>query len=139
MPGQNTIAKTRRESLNLRFDLIRHIPAAVEWSMAVRPKRVLATRGARFIEQTLLRNQHKRAFGDVPAHNLPFGRSDFVNAATEMNCSCATTSFGFPRNGFVERVIDFENSRRVPERFQPTAISGRQFFTGDTQKFPNGN
>src|SRR5213082_4262992 len=96
MAGQNTIAKTRRESLNLRFNLIRHIRAAVERNMAVRPERVLTTRRARFIEQTLLRDQHERALGNFSTRNLAFRRRDFVNAPTEMNCSCATASFGFP-------------------------------------------
>jgi hypothetical protein len=96
--GENAIAKAGRESLNLRFDLIRHIRIAVEWNMAVRPKRVLTTRCARFIEETLLRNKHERALGNISARNLAFRHRDFVNAATEMNRSRATTRFSFPWN-----------------------------------------
>ena len=79
MAGENTIAKTGCESLDLRFDLIRHIRAAAERNMAVRPERVLTTRRARFIEQTLLRDQHERALGNFSTHNLAFRRRDFVN------------------------------------------------------------
>ena len=111
--GENAIAKTGRESLNLRFDLIRHIRTAVEWNMAVRPERVLTTRRARFIEETLLRDQHERALGNFSTHNLAFRRRNFVYAATEMNCSCATANFGFPWDRLTQRIIDFENSRRV--------------------------
>src|SRR5882724_10303618 len=113
MAGENTVAKTGRESLDLRFDLIRHIRAAAERNMAVRPKRVLTTRRARFIEQTLLRDQYEWALGNFSMHNLAFRRRDFVNASPEMNCSCATASFGFPWDRLTQRIIDFENSRRV--------------------------
>ena len=78
--GEDAIAKTGRESLDLRFDLIRHIRAAVERNMTVRPERVLATRRSRFIEQTLLRDQHKRTLGNFSARNLAFRRRNFVHA-----------------------------------------------------------
>src|SRR5882757_5911549 len=113
MAGENTIAKTGRESLDLRFDLIRHIRAAAERNMAVRPERVLTMRRTRFVEQTLLRDQHERALGNFSTHNAAFRRRNFVYAATEMNCSCAPASFGFPWNWLTQRIIDFENSRRV--------------------------
>src|SRR5262249_8488050 len=113
MAGENTIAKTGRESLDLRFDLPRHIRAATEWNMAIRPERMLTTRRARFVEQTLLRNQHERALRNFSARNLAFCRRDFVNVTAEMNCSCARASFGFPWDRLTQRIIDFENSRRM--------------------------
>src|SRR5262245_44080368 len=113
MAGQNTIAKTRRESLNLRLDLIRHIRAEVERDMAVRPKRMLTTGCARLVEQTLLCDEHERTLGNSSTGNRTFRLSNFVYAATEMNCSRATASFGFPWNRRAQRIIDFENSRRV--------------------------
>src|ERR1700745_4222315 len=113
MPGEDAIAETRSESLDLRFNLIRHIRGAVERDMAVRPEGGLTTRGARFIEQTLLRDQHERALGNFSAHNLAFCRRNFVNAATEMNCPCATATFAFPWDRLTQRVIDLENTRPV--------------------------
>ena len=111
--GADAIAETRRKSFDLRFDLIRHIRAAAERNMAVRPERVLTMRRARFIEQTLLCDQHERALGNFSTHNLAFRRRDFANIPPEMNCSCATASFGFPWDRLTQRIIDFENSRRV--------------------------
>ena len=113
MAGENAIAETGSESLDLRFNVLRHIDVAVEWNMAVRPERVLTTRRARFIEQTLLRDQHKRALGNFSARNLAFRRRDFIDAAAEMNCACATAGFRFPWDRLTQRIIDFENSRRV--------------------------
>src|SRR4029453_15335063 len=113
MPGDNTIAKTGCESLDLRFDLIRHIRAAVERNVAVSPERVLTRRRARFIEHTFLREQPQPTLGNFSTRNIAFGRRNFVNAAAEMNCACATTSFGFPWDRLTQRIIDFENSRRV--------------------------
>src|SRR5437773_2541344 len=66
-------------------------------------------------------------------------RRDFVHPAAEMNRARPTTRFGFPRNRFTQRVIDFENTGRVSKRPQPPAISRRQLFTGDSQKFPDRN
>src|SRR4030095_12017091 len=113
MPGDNTIAKTGCESLDLRFDLIRHTRAAVERNVAVSPERVLTRRRARFIEHTLFADHHERTPGIFPARNIAFGRRNFVNAVAEMNRACATTSFGFPWDRLTQRIIDFENSRRV--------------------------
>ena len=56
-----------------------------------------------------------------------------------MNCSCATTSFGFPWDRLTQRIIDFENARRVSKLFQSAAISRRQFLASDSQKFPDRN
>jgi hypothetical protein len=113
MAGEDAIAETGRESLDLRFDLIRHIRAAAERNMTVRPERVLTTRRSRFIEQTLLRDQHKRPLGAFSARNLAFRSRNFIHAAAEMNCSCATAGFRFPRDRLIQRIIDFENSRRM--------------------------
>jgi len=113
--GENAIAKAGRESLNLRFDLIRHIRTAVEWNMAIRPKRVLITRCARFIEETLLRDQHERALRNFSARNLALRCRAFVNAATEMNRSRTATCFGFPWDGLAQGIINLKNPRRVSE------------------------
>ena len=139
MTREYTIAKTGRESLDLRFDLVRHIGAAAERNMAVCPERVLTTRRSRFIEQTLLRDQHKRAFGNFSTHDLAFRRRDFANIPPEMNCPCATASFGFPWDRLTQRVIDLENTRPMSKRFQLAAISRWQLFTGDSQKLPDRN
>src|SRR5260370_11603714 len=129
MAGKDAIAETRSESLDLRFNLIRHIRGAVERNRAVRPERVLTTRGARFIEQALLRDQHERALGNFSAHNLAFRRRNFVNAATEMNCPCVAASFGFPWDRLTQRVIDLQNTTPVPTHFHLTAIPRWKLFT----------
>src|SRR5512132_2401274 len=110
MAGQNTIAKTGSESLDLRLDALRHVELAVEGNMAVRPERVLTTRRSRFIEQTLLRDQHERALGNFSAQNFAFRRRNFIDCAAEMNCACATAGFRFPWDRLTQRIIDFENS-----------------------------
>ena len=116
MASENAIAKTGSESLDLPFDLTRHIRTAVERNMAGRPERVLTTRGARVSSNKLCcaTNTNGRS-GIFPAHNLAFCRRDFVYAAAEMNCACATASFRFPRDRLTQRIIDFENSRRMPK------------------------
>src|SRR5512132_2811362 len=111
--GNHAIAKTGRESLDLRLNALRHVHLAVEWNMAVRPKRVLPARGASFVKKTLLRDQHEGTFGNFPARDVALSCGDFIDAASEMNCACATARFRFPWNRLTQRIIDFENSRRV--------------------------
>src|SRR5215211_1174409 len=113
MASEDGITETGRESFDLRFNLMRHIRGAVERNMAVRPERVLTARRACFIEHTLLRNQHEWARGNFSTRNLAFVRRDFVNTPSDMNCPRAPASFGFPWDRLTQRIIDFENSRRV--------------------------
>ena len=78
--GENAIAKTGRESLDLRFDLIRHIRAAVEWNMAVSPERVL-TSGARVSSNKLCcATSTNGRSGIFPRDNLAFRRRNFIDA-----------------------------------------------------------
>ena len=95
---EDAIAKTGSESLDLRLNALRHVDLAVEWNMAVCPERVLPARGASFVKKALLRDQHKRAFGNFPARNVALSCGDFIDAASEMNCAGAAACFGFPRN-----------------------------------------
>src|SRR5437763_16173989 len=60
MTRKNTIAKSGSEALDLRLDRVRHVDLGAERDVAVTPKRMLATRRARFIEQTLLGDEHER-------------------------------------------------------------------------------
>ena len=124
--GEDAIAKTGSESLDLRLNALRHVDLAVEWNMAVRPKRVLPARGASFVKKTLLRDQHKRTFGNFPARNVALSSGAFIDAASEMNCAGAAACFGFPWNRTIQGIVDFENPRCVPKRFQSAAIPGRQ-------------
>src|SRR4029077_6717467 len=73
------------------------------------------------------------------AHNLPFCRRNFVDAAADMNCACATTSFGFPRDRLTQRIIDLEDTRPVSKRVQWAVISRWKLLTGDSQKLPDRN
>src|SRR5262249_32939174 len=137
--SKNAILKAGSESLDLRFNAVRHVAVATEWNMAVGPERMLAMRCASFIKQTLLRDQRKRTFGNSSARNVAFSSSDFVHGASEMNCAGAAAGFGFPRDRLAQRIVNFENSGSVPERFQSTPICGWHLLASDAQKFPHGN
>src|SRR5581483_5132377 len=57
---QNAFAKSRRKTLHLRLDARQHVEITSIRHVAVTPGGVLAGRGARGIEQTVLRQQHER-------------------------------------------------------------------------------
>src|SRR5207253_7805530 len=145
---ENAIAETGGEPFDLRFDPLRHVDLVRRWTdsrwraternVAIRPKCVLSARRARFVKQTLLRHQHKWTLRDFAARNVALGIGNFFNRAAEMNGAGAAAPFRFPRNRRRQRVIDFENSRRVPEIFQAAAITIWKPIAGDPGQLPDG-
>jgi hypothetical protein len=84
-----------------------------------------------------LRHQDKRAFRNFPARDVTFGLRNFVDRSAEMDCSCATALFRFPRDRRRQRVVDFENSRSVPKILQAPAITNWQLVVGDSSELPH--
>ena len=117
MPLEDTIAETWSETFDLRFNPLRHVGLATEWSVTVSPKRVLTVRSTRSIEKTLLSNEHKRALGNFAVRDFAFCPGNLIDRAAEMNCASVLTSFSFPRNRRAQCVIDFENAGGVPKIF----------------------
>src|SRR5437660_11121603 len=109
--SENTIAKTRRESLHLGFNSIRHVNTAVEWNVAVDPERMLSGWSSSFIKQTLLRDEYKWLLRNFPLRHVGFRRCDFIHRAADMHRAGAAARFRFPRTVFTQRVIDFEKCR----------------------------
>src|ERR1051326_8600574 len=137
MARKNTIAKSGSEAFDLRFDRVRHVDLATERHVAISPKRMLAARRARFIKQTLLRNENKR-----PLRNFSIGHGalrvcKFGDRPAEMDRAGASTRLCFPWNRRRQRVIDFENAGRVPKIFQAPTIIVWQSVAHYTRKLPN--
>jgi hypothetical protein len=65
----------------------------------------------------LLRDQHERTLGNFSVRDIALCRCNFIDAATEMNGAGAPAGFGFPRDRFAKRIIDFKNSGSMPKRF----------------------
>src|ERR1043166_6522757 len=137
--SKNAIAKTGSETLDLRFDAIRHVDVTTKGNVAVGPQRMLSAWRPSFIKQTLLRNQRKRSLRNFPARHVAFGSSHLMHRASEMNCAGATAGFRFPRDWSAQGIVNFENSGSVPERFQAAPVPRRQSLVGDAQKSPHGN
>src|SRR5437588_12334533 len=82
---QNAIAKTGREPLDLRFDSFRHVDLATKRNMAISPKGVLSARRARFVKETLLRDQHEWTLWNFAARDIALCARNFLNRSAEMN------------------------------------------------------
>src|SRR2546421_9793279 len=93
---QNAIAETGSEPLDLRFDFVGDVDLRSEWHVRIGPKRVLTTRGARFVKKTLLCDQNKWALGNFSVCDVTFRGRDFIERPAQMNRSGATTCVGFP-------------------------------------------
>src|SRR5262249_38951468 len=88
---EDTIAKSRREPLDLIFDSLSHVDVAICWDMAVGPKCVPLIGRACFIEQTLLCQKHEWTLGNFAARYIVFRSGDFVERAAEMDCAGLST------------------------------------------------
>src|SRR6266480_4541641 len=105
--------------------------------MAISPKGVLSARSARLVKETLLRHQHERTVWNFATRDIALCVRNFINCSAEMNGAGAAACFGFPRNRRRQRVIDFENSRRVLEIFQSATTTSWQAIAGDAGKLPD--
>jgi hypothetical protein len=97
---------------------------------------MLPPRSACFVEETLLRDQHKGALGYFSARDFAFCCDNFVDRAAEMNCAGALANFRSPGNWRAQCIINFENSWRVPKVFESPTITRRQFMTRDAEELP---
>src|SRR6266550_4566790 len=75
----------------------------------------------------------------APPVQIAFRRCNFIQRAAEMDRAGAAASLRFPRNWFTQSVIDFENSRCVPKRFQSPAVAWRHLVATDAQELPDRN
>src|ERR1043166_6630222 len=85
MARENTTAKSGSETRDLRLDRVRHVDLGTERHVAVSPKRMLAARRARFIKQTLLRNENKRPLRNFSIRHVALRVCKFGNRPAEMD------------------------------------------------------
>ena len=110
---QHTIAKSRREALDLRFDARRHIEVRPVRHMTICPKYVFAVRRARCVEERRLRNQHERPFGAPSVGYRSFGPGNLFEHAAKVQANCATAFRRLPWNGLRKGIVNLECARTV--------------------------
>src|ERR1700688_1981822 len=98
MPRQYGVAEARRESLHLCLDCARHVVNRAVWNMAVCPGRMLPRRRARGIEQTWLREKNKRPLAHESIPGCAFGCGDFLQCASQMDCTGSLAGSRAPGN-----------------------------------------
>src|SRR5204862_4613457 len=70
--SQNMLAETWGEPLDLVLNACSHIVLGTAGDVAVRPDGMLASRGARGVEEALLGQQHKGPLGMLSLPDCPF-------------------------------------------------------------------
>ncbi len=138
MTREHTIAKTRGEPLELALDRVRHVAIGTMRHVAVSPKRVLVFGCARPVEETLLRDEDKRLLRVPAARDFALTRRDFLQRPAQVKRPSRAALRRQPRHRRGKRVIDFENARRVPEIFQPPAVTIGQLRCREPGKLPTG-
>lgn len=84
-PHLDTVAKSRRETLNLRFNAARHVLGRSVGHVAVDPGCMLPGRSPAVVKQTVLRDQDKRSFGRGSAGRLPLAQLDLLQRPADMD------------------------------------------------------
>ena len=130
-PRQNTIAKSRREALDLLFQSVHHVNRRAMGNMAIGPCNVFAHRSTRRIEQRRLRQQNERSLRGLPACHGCFGRRNLCHAAAQVHGRGTQAFRSLPWNRRRQRIIQLEDPRTIAKIFQPSLIPFAENFLCD--------
>src|ERR1700732_278308 len=106
--GENAIAESGSEALDLRFECFEHVDGGTVGDVAVGPGGVLPCRGAGRIEEAGVREQDERALGVASVPRFLFGGSDFRGTPAEMHSGGAQAFLGAPGDGILQGVVNLE-------------------------------
>src|SRR5262245_1058139 len=98
MPDQNQIAESRGEAFDLTLDPVAHFFRRAVRNMTVAPGDMPPGGAAAGIKLRWLRKQNKRAFIDSSRKGVAFGRADFFQRSTQMQCTRLAARIVEPRN-----------------------------------------
>ena len=135
-PRKYRFTKTRRETLHLRFDPLRHVLSPSVWHVAIRPRRVLTGRSAACVEQTRLRQQHKWPVRHRSLKRSALRSANFIERASQMHCSRLRAFTRCPGNRPAQRPIELEHPRSVTILLQLPPIALGQPPARDLEKLP---
>src|SRR5262245_32718647 len=136
--SEDTIAKARRETLDLALDRFSHAALRTVWNVTIGPERLAALRRSRGIEQTLLCDEHTGTVRMTTSGHRVFAFGNFFHAATEMERAGCAAIVCTPRHRGGECVIDLKNPRRVRKVRQATTVRCRKFVASDSGQLPAG-
>ena len=119
--------------LDLTLEDIGEVERGSGGDMAVRPRNVLPCWCAGGIKETGLGEQNERPIGVAAMTHRIFGRGDFLEAAAKMHGGRPRAVRRVPRNGAVQRVIDFEDPRAVTVLGKPARESRGETVARDAQ------
>ena len=121
--GDDPVAESGREALDLRLDPLGHVARPAVRDVAVRPRRLLALGHATRVEEALLREENVRLLADGAAPRLALGRGDLLERAAEVDGRGARALLRRPRDRPVERPVDLEHARPVAKLLEPVAVA----------------
>ena len=107
--------------------------------MTVCPGGMLSGRGARRIEEALLRQHHKRPLGMFPLPDLCLCTGNLGQGTPDMYRPGARAFGSLPRDRPVKCVIDLEHAWSIAVTLELVLVSGRKTRTRDMQELARGN
>ena len=121
IPSQDAIAKTRRKTLDLRFEAICHIDRRSVWHMTISPQSMLPLRRAARVEGRWLSCEHERPFRMLALQYRVLRLCNLFKGTPEMNGDGAFALCRTPRHRLRKSVVNFEDSRSRFEAFHQAA------------------
>jgi len=138
MAGNDAIAKTRSETLNLALDRRAHVGSATVGNVAVGPEGMKTRGRTGGIEQTGLDQKHIGFVVDAAVIGGAFGVSNFRQGATDVHGTGASAFGGTPRHRRTQSEIYLKNTGTIAIRLQPISVGSGQALCRDFQKLARG-
>ena len=137
--GQDAVAKAGSKTLDLGLDAGCHVVRRPMGHVAVGPGGVSTGRSARWIEQTLLGDDHIRRFSVRPRARRLLGSGDFGEGTPQVHRGSALARRSPPGNRAVEGPIDLEDRRPVAIPFELAPVARWQAMAGQAQYLPGSD
>jgi hypothetical protein len=116
--GEDPVAETRGEALDLTQDPVRHVHGGAVGHVAVGPDRVPPPRRSGWIEERWLGEQNERLFGNASLRNGRLAPGDLLEGPADVNSGCPEHFRIAPRDWSIKGHVELECTGPMPKAAQ---------------------
>jgi hypothetical protein len=120
---EHAVSKSGCETLDLIFDLLRHVHVAAVWHVAIGVQRVLSSRRPGRIDGGVLHGQDEWLRWMFASEHCSLRGGNLLESAAQMQRGGASSGLSRPRYRRLERPVDLEHARPRLEALEPPPIA----------------